>query len=108
MDEWAQERDDRAWRRIQRRLIAGMLTGAAIGVVVGLVLGAIVFQRIGAILAAGLAGAIGIGGIGAFWGVLAALESPDPGHEPSEVEEPIFEHGLTREEHGRRLPPPAG
>ena len=81
--------EDRTWSRLQRNLVIGALIGATVGVVVGLIIGVIVFQRPGAIAASALAGAIGIGGIGAFWGLLSGLESPDPGHEPGQAENPI-------------------
>ncbi len=96
--------EDRAWGRIQNGVLKGLLIGGAAGAIVGLIIGAIVFQRIGAIAAATLAGAIGLGGLGAFWGVLANLESPNPGHEPSEVEHPLEVPELTSEEHDRRPP----
>jgi hypothetical protein len=98
--------DERAWDRIQGGLLKGLLFGGVAGAIVGLIIGAIVFQRIGAVLTAMLAGVIGIGGLGAFWGVLAGLESPDPGREPGDVERPVRDvPELTSEEHGRRLPP---
>jgi hypothetical protein len=91
--------EDRAWSRLQRNLVIGAAVGAIVGVVVGLIIGAIVFQRPGAIAASAIAGAIGIGGIGAFWGLLSALESPDPGNEPGQAENPIRDvPELTREE----------
>ena len=96
--------DDRAWGRIQSRLLKGLLIGGVAGAVIGLIIGLIVFQRLGAIAAAALAGAIGLGGLGAFWGVLAGLESPDPGHEPAEVERPLEVPELTSEERNRRSP----
>ncbi len=96
--------EDRAWGRIQNGVLKGLLVGGVAGAIVGLIIGAIVFQRLGAIAAAMLAGAIGLGGLGAFWGVLANLESPDPGHEPSEVERPLEVPELTSEEHNRRSP----
>jgi hypothetical protein len=81
--------EDRTWSRVQRNLVIGAAVGATIGVVLGLIIGMIVFQRPGAIAAAALAGAIGIGGLGAFWGLLGSLESPDPGDEPGQVDEPL-------------------
>jgi hypothetical protein len=97
-------RDDRAWGRIQGGLLKGMLIGAIAGAVLGLILGAIVFHGFGAIAGAVVAGVIGLGGLGAFWGVLSGLESPDPGHEPGEVERPLEVPELTSEERNR----PAG
>jgi hypothetical protein len=91
--------EDRTWSRIQRNLLIGAGVGAAMGVVLGLIIGAIVFSRAGAIGAAALAGAIGIGGLGAFWGLLSGLESPDPGNEPGQVDEPLRDvPDLTSEE----------
>lgn len=81
--------EDRTWSRLQRNLVVGAAIGGTIGIVLGLVIGAIVFSRPGAIAASALAGAIGIGGIGAFWGLLSGLESPDPGEEPGQVDEPL-------------------
>jgi hypothetical protein len=94
--------DDRAWSRIQGGLLKGLLIGGAIGAILGLIIGAIVFQRFGAILASMLAGVIGLGGLGAFWGVLAGLESPDPGREPGDIEHPLEISELTTEERDRR------
>jgi len=95
--------EDRTWSRLQRNAIIGAAVGAAIGGIVGLIVGAIVFQRPGAVAASALAGVIGIGGLGAFWGVLGSLESPDPGDEPGQVEEPLRDVSeLTREERALR------
>src|SRR4051794_41215226 len=80
--------EDRAWSRLQRNLVIGAAVGAIVGVVVGLIIGAIVFQRPGAIAASAIAGAIGIGGIGAVLGLLSALQSPDPGDEPRQGGKP--------------------
>ncbi len=81
--------EDHTWSRLQRNLVIGAGVGATIGIVLGLTIGAIVFSRPGAIAASALAGAIGIGGLGAFWGLLSGLESPDPGNEPGQVDEPL-------------------
>jgi hypothetical protein len=81
--------EDRTWSRVQRNAVIGGAVGALIGGIVGLVVGLIAFQRPGAIVASVLAGAIGLGVLGAFWGLLGSLESPDPGNEPGEVDEPI-------------------
>ena len=92
-------REERTWGRIQGGLLKGMLLGGVVGAVLGLILGAIVFHSPGAIGAAMLAGVIGLGGLGAFWGVLSGLESPDPGQEPGQVERPLNISELTSEEH---------
>jgi len=93
------DEEDRTWSRLQRNLVVGAVVGATVGIVVGLIIGLIVFSRPGAVATSALAGAIGIGGIGAFWGLLSGLESPDPGNEPGQVDEPIRDvRGLTREQ----------
>ena len=98
--------EDRTWSRLQRNLVVGAAVGAAIGIALGLIIGAIVFSRAGAIAASALAGAIGIGGIGAFWGLLSGLESPDPGNEPGQVDEPLRDvPELTREQQPLRHVP---
>ena len=103
-DRTPDERDeDRTWSRLQRNVVIGAGVGITIGVVVGLIVGAIAFQRTNAIVASALGGAIGIGVLGAFWGVLGSLESPDPGNEPGQTNEPLRDvPELTREEHGLR------
>jgi len=101
--------EDRTWSRLQRNLVIGAGVGATIGIVLGLILGAIVFSRQGAIAASALAGAIGIGGLGAFWGLLSGLESPDPGNEPGQVDEPLRDvPELTGEERPRHVYDPVG
>jgi hypothetical protein len=81
--------EDRTWSRVQRNAVIGAAVGAIVGGVIGLIVGVIVFQRSSAVVAAVLAGVIGLGGLGAFWGLLGSLESPDPGNEPGEVDEPL-------------------
>jgi hypothetical protein len=91
--------EDRTWSRVQRNAVIGGAVGAAIGLVIGLIAGVIVFQRPGAIAASALAGVIGLGILGGFWGLLGSLESPDPGNEPGEVDEPLRDvPELTREQ----------
>jgi hypothetical protein len=103
--------EDRTWSRVQRNAVIGGAVGAGIGLVIGLIVGVIAFQRPGAIGASALAGVIGLGVLGAFWGLLGSLESPDPGNEPGEVDEPIRDvPELTREQHPLRQAsdPPLG
>jgi hypothetical protein len=95
-------RDDQAWGRIQGGLLRGIVIGAVAGAVIGLILGLIVFEGFGAIVGAVVAGVVGIGGLGAFWGVLARLESPDAGREPGQVDRPMDVSELTTEERDRR------
>jgi hypothetical protein len=91
--------EDRTWSRLQRNVVIGAGVGAVVGIAVGLIVGAIAFQRSGAIAASALAGAIGLGVLGAFWGVLGSLESPEPGNEPGDVDEPLRDvHELTGEQ----------
>lgn len=92
-------RDDPAWERIRDGLVKGLLFGAVGGAIVGLITGAIVFHSIGAVLTSMLAGVIGLGGLGAFWGVLSGLESSDPGQEPGDIERPLRVSELMSEEH---------
>jgi hypothetical protein len=94
--------DDRAWGRIRGGLVKGVLFGATGGAIVGLIVGAIVFRGIEAVLTSMLAGVIGLGGLGAFWGVLSGLESPAPGEEPGDIDRPLEVPELTSEEHDRR------
>jgi hypothetical protein len=99
--------EDRAWARIRGGLLKGLVIGAIAGILLGVLLGSIVFNGAGAIMGAALAGAIGLGGLGAFWGVLDGLESPVPGREPGDTDRPVVDvPELTREEHGRQVPPP--
>jgi hypothetical protein len=97
--------EEQVWGRIRRGWLKGALVGALVGAAIGLVLGAIVFGSAGAIVGAVVAGAVGLGGLGAFWGVLSGLETPDPGNEPSQAERPLSVSELTSEEHDRGEPP---
>jgi predicted lipid-binding transport protein (Tim44 family) len=96
--------DDRMWGRLQGGLLKGIVGGAVAGAVIGAVIGVIVFNGLGAIVGAIVAGVVGLGGLGAFWGVLSRLESPDPGQEPSQVERPLDVPELVSEQRNRREP----
>lgn len=78
-----------------------MLLGWVGGAIVGLIVGAIIFQGIGAVLASMVVGVIGLGGLGAFWGVLSGLEASAPGSWSGDIERPLEVLGLTSEEHDR-------
>jgi hypothetical protein len=93
--------DDHAWGRIRDDLVKGLLLGVVGGAIVGLIVGAIIFQGIGAVLTSMLVGVIGLGGLGAFWGVLSGLESSASGAEPGNVDRPLDMLGLTSELHDR-------
>jgi len=82
-----------------------MVFGAAGGAVIGSVP-----YRVGsfAIWLAVIAAAIFFGAVGALVGGMSSLESPDPGAEPSQFDDPVHEPaGLTQtEEPPRRSEPP--
>jgi hypothetical protein len=88
----------RSRSRIGRGLILGVVIGVVAGAAIGGIVGLLVWERTGPILASALFGAIGLGMLGAFWGGMTGLESPDPGHEPGERAEPLAETDLTSEE----------
>jgi hypothetical protein len=96
----ARARQTRHASRLGARLVGGALAGALVGLVVGLAVGLTAFDRPIAVAACAIAGVIGLGGLGAFWGGMAGLESPDPGREPSQTDRPLSEPP-TRVEHER-------
>jgi hypothetical protein len=77
--------------RLSTRLLLGALIGAALGALIGVVVGSFAFRSTGPLVACVLAGTIGLGGLGAFWGGMAGLESPDPGEEPFQSDHPLRE-----------------
>jgi hypothetical protein len=77
-------RERRFESRAGSRLLVGALVGALLGVVVGLAAAALFDGSPRALLAAGIAGALFGGGVGAFASGISSLESPRPGREPSE------------------------
>jgi hypothetical protein len=83
--------------RLRTRLVLGGLAGCLLGAIVGFVVGIGAFSSPAAIFGSLLAGVIGLGGIGAFWGGMSALESPDPTREPLQSEEPLAEPSTRRE-----------
>ena len=98
----ASNREQRHARRWVSRIAIGGVIGFAVGVVVGAIWGSIAYRAGSfAMWAVVAACAIFLGIFGAFVGGLAGLESPDPGHEPSQVDEPLREPGeLTGPERG--------
>jgi hypothetical protein len=91
-----QERQDPSIERGERHHTArsarslgwGALLGAIGGAAIGFGAGYAFFEGAGVwavVLAVSIAGAL----LGAFWGGMSSLESPDPGTEPSETEHPI-------------------
>jgi hypothetical protein len=95
-------RERRHARRWVTRTGLGAAIGGSIGLVVGLIWGSIAY-RVGslAMWAVVASCAIFLGILGAFVGGMSGLESPDPGHEPSQVDEPLEEpRDLTGRERG--------
>jgi hypothetical protein len=97
----SEERSTRVARRLRKRLIVGLASGAFLGAVVSILVGVLVsspgalgFRII--VVATTIFGAM----LGALIGGYSSLESPDPGQEPSDSTHP-FHEGLTRQEHDR-------
>jgi hypothetical protein len=93
-------------RRWVTRIGLGAAIGGGLGVVVGAVWGAIAY-RVGslAMWVVVLACTIFLGMLGAFIGGLAGLESPDPGREPTQTDEPLTRpRSSSGPERGGRLP----
>lgn len=89
-------------RRWVTRIGLGAAIGGSLGFVLGLIWGSIAY-RVGspAMWAVVGACAIFLGVLGGFVGGMSGLESPDPGHEPSQVDEPLEEpRDLTGRERG--------
>jgi predicted phage tail protein len=89
-------------RRGRHGVLAGLVAGGLLGAVVGALIGGVGFQAGSAAMwAATLGGCIFGAGVGAFAGGLSRLDSPPPGRESSEEEDPLRRPGLTRDEHDR-------
>ncbi|MBC8090870.1 MAG: hypothetical protein H7Y15_02810 [Pseudonocardia sp.] len=96
--------NERATRRIgsrlRRRLTIAVLAGPLIGLAIGAVVATVVFDAWGrgatmVVLGAVVASTL----LALLWAGYSSLESPDPGHEPSDTERPIADRPeLTREE----------
>ena len=95
-------RERRHARRWVRRIGLGAAIGGSIGLLVGLTWGSIAYRAGSLAMWTVVAScAIFLGILGAFVGGISGLESPDPGHEPSQVNEPLEEpHDLTGRERG--------
>jgi outer membrane lipoprotein SlyB len=90
--------DEQHVRRASRTTGVGALAGALVLGAVGLVVGLLVFDGAG-VWAVAIAGAVAGGLLGAFWGGMASLDSPDPGHEPAETAHPLRDvESLSHEE----------
>jgi hypothetical protein len=99
-----ERRDSRHTRRLSRRLLLGACIGFAACALVGLIVGLIVFRPWSTVMWVTVIGAGFFGAaVGALTGGMSALESPDPGEEPSEFAHPVSDPGgLTRTEHDQR------
>jgi hypothetical protein len=92
-----EERGLRHAARFSTRLMAGAALGCVLGLVLGLTAGSIWFRSSSAVIACVVSGVIGLGGLGAFIGGMAGLESPDPTNEPSQSEEPLSDPAVSVE-----------
>jgi hypothetical protein len=70
-------------RRAGRHLWLGAVVGIVAGALIGWLIGSIAFEGARAIWGSVVAGAIFIGGVGAFIGGISSLEPPRPGRELS-------------------------
>ena len=70
-------------RRAGRNLWLGAAVGIVAGALIGWLIGSIAFEGARAIWGSVVAGAIFIGGVGAFIGGISSLEPPRPGRELS-------------------------
>jgi hypothetical protein len=93
-------RERRHVRRWMSRTAIGGLCGAAFGALSGGVIGSIPYRAGSlAMWLAVIAAAIFFGAVGALVGGMSSLESPDPGTEPSQFDDPVREPGgLTQTE----------
>ena len=81
----AREREHREGSRIGRRLAAGALIGGALGALIGGLIGVVGTSGIGIALWT-VAGAVFLGGVGAFVVGLSGLRSAEPDHRPTRTE----------------------
>lgn len=93
--------DERHIKRTGKRTVVGGAIGFVVGLTIGVAAGIINFEAFGAIAACGLAGAIAGLAIGAFTGGMSGLESPAPGHEPSETARPLRDVTKLTSEEGK-------
>jgi hypothetical protein len=70
-------------RRAGRHLWLGAVVGIVAGALVGWLIGSVAFEGDRAIWGSVVAGAIFMGGVGAFIGGISSLEAPRPGRELS-------------------------
>jgi hypothetical protein len=86
-------------RRLKGRLSAGLFLGVLVGGILGVIVGILAFEGRGpAIVACGLGGVIAGLLYGTLVGSFAALESPDPGREPSDTPHPLSEPAIDEQD----------
>jgi hypothetical protein len=91
-------------RRAGRHLWLGAVVGVVAGALVGWLIGSIAFEGSRAIWGSVVAGAIFIGGVGAFIGGISSLEPPRPGRElSSSAVDPVSNAGPKGREDGDAL-----
>lgn len=92
--------------RLRRRIVTAVIVGPLVGLAVGAAIAAAAFESrergsVMVLIAAVVAGTL----LALLWAGYSSLESPDPGHEPSDTERPIADReGLVREELGDPVP----
>jgi hypothetical protein len=84
----AREREHREGGRVGRRLAAGALVGGSLGALVGAVIGVLGTSGTTGIALWAVAGALFLGGVGAFVAGLSGLRSAAPDHRPTPREPP--------------------
>ena len=90
---------EEAGRRAGRHLWLGAVVGIVAGALVGGLIGSIAFEGTRAIWGSAVAGAIFIGGVGAFIAGISSLEHPRPGRElSSSAADPMSDTAATSED----------
>jgi hypothetical protein len=85
-------------------LAVGALVGAVIGTVAGVTLGSGGATKFWTFFVAAF---VACTAVGTLVGSYSSLESPQPGHEPTDTERPVRDaDGLTTEERTPRIEPP--
>jgi hypothetical protein len=87
-------------RRAGRHLWLGAVMGIVAGALIGWLIGSIAFEGARAIWGSVVAGAIFMGGVGAFIGGISSLEPPRPGRELSSSADPANAAPKGREDAG--------
>lgn len=98
-------RPSRVGARLGRRLVIALVAGPLIGAIVGVIISALVLDGWGRAAAGVVIGSIiACTMLALLWSGYSSLESPDPGHEPSDTDPPLADGDeLVRKEHGDPL-----